>query len=50
MEKKSNMKKWLLLFVSVSVLSACHRPMHVAESQGEIIMIDSTVDALQDTT
>lgn len=49
MEKKSNMKKWLLLFVSVSVLSACHRSMHVAESQGEIIMIDSTVDALQDT-
>lgn len=41
------------IYITICVLSlvacACHRPMHVAKASGEIMMIDSTLDAIQDT-
>lgn len=49
-EKERSMRKLLLLFVFISIFFACHRPMRVAESRGEIIVIDSTLDAIQDTS
>lgn len=41
------------IYITICILSlmisACHRPMHVAKAVGEILMIDSTLDAIQDT-
>ena len=43
------MKKALLFLLLVCSLCACHRPLRVVESNSEILMIDSTLDAIQDT-
>ena len=40
---------FLLLTVVISVV-ACHRPMHIVEAKSELIMIDSTLDAIQDSS
>lgn len=43
------MKKTIYLLISVALLSCGHHPLHVARMTGETIMIDSTLDVLQDT-
>ena len=43
------MKKALLLLLLVCGMCACHRPVRVVESTSEILMIDSTLDVVQDT-
>lgn len=44
------MKKYIVCIgLSISFF-ACHRPMHIAQTSGEILMIDSTLDAIQDTS
>ena len=44
------MKKIVVLLVVGCCLMACHRPMRVVESKSEIILIDSTLDTIQDST
>ena len=43
------MRKALLLLLLVCSVCACHRPVRVVEATSEILMIDSTLDAIQDT-
>ena len=43
------MRKVLVILCMESVMVACHRPMRVAATKGEIIIIDSTLDEIQDT-
>lgn len=43
------MKKLLLLTLLIGSMLACHRPLHVVESSSQVIMIDSTLDDIQDT-
>lgn len=43
------MKKIILLTLLVGSMLACHRPLRVVDSSSEVIMIDSTLDATQDT-
>ena len=43
------MKKGLLLLLLLGSMCACHRPMRVLEATCEILMIDSTLDAIQDS-
>lgn len=43
------MKKIFLLTLLIGSMLACHRPLRVIESNSEVIMIDSTLDAIQDT-
>ena len=43
------MKKTLLLLLLVCGICACHRPVRVVESNSEVLMIDSTLDQVQDT-
>ena len=43
------MKKPLLLLLLVCGMCACHRPVRVVESSSEVLMIDSTLDQVQDT-
>lgn len=43
------MNKPLLLLLLVCILSACHRPVRVVEAHSEVLMIDSTLDPIQDT-
>lgn len=43
------MNKPLLLLLLVCSLSACHRPVRVVEAHSEVLMIDSTLDPIQDT-
>ena len=40
---------YITICVISIMMSACHRPMHVAKASGEILMIDSTLDAIQDS-
>ena len=40
---------YITICVISIMMSACHRPMHVAKASGEILMIDSTLDVIQDT-
>ena len=37
------------MLLLAALCTACHRPMRVAATQGQILMIDSTLDAIQDT-
>jgi 2',3'-cyclic-nucleotide 2'-phosphodiesterase (5'-nucleotidase family) len=41
-----------IVYIAVSIISimmsACHRPMHVVKASSEIVMIDSTLDAIHD--
>lgn len=37
------------MLLLAALFTACHRPMRVAATQGQILMIDSTLDAIQDT-
>ncbi len=39
---------FILLAIVISVVS-CHRPMHIAQVNSELIMVDSTLDTIQDT-
>ena len=44
------MKKYIV-FIGLCVLFvACHRPMRATQITGEVIMIDSTLDSIQDTS
>lgn len=43
------MKNWWLLLGLMTTLLACHRPAKIVEAQGEVILIDSTFDAIQDS-
>lgn len=43
------MKRIFLLMALCVALLACHRPLHVAQINSELIMVDSTFDAMQDT-
>lgn len=43
------MKKLVILLLLVVGVVSCHRKMHVAEATGEILMVDSTLDAIQDS-
>lgn len=43
------MKQLIYSFCLLVILAGCHRPMHVGEKKGEVIMIDSTLDSIQDT-
>ena len=44
------MKKIVLLLLIVVGLIACHRPLRIVSTTSEVMMIDSTLDAIQDTT
>ncbi len=44
------MKKTVLLLLLAVGLVACHRPLRVASTTSEVIIVDSTLDAIQDTT
>lgn len=44
------MKKVIIILLLVGCLVACHRKTHVVEATGEVIMIDSCLDAIQDST
>ena len=37
------------MLLLAALFTACHRPMRVVATQGQILMIDSTLDAIQDT-
>ena len=37
------------MLLLAALFTACHRPMRVAATQGQILMIDSTLNAIQDT-
>lgn len=43
------MKKISFLILLSGILVACHRPKHVVNVSGEVAMIDSTLDAIQDS-
>ena len=43
------MKKIVLLLLIAVGLIACHRPLRVLEATSEVIMVDSTFDAIQDS-
>ena len=44
------MKKFIIILLLAGCLVACHRKTHVVEATGEVIMIDSCLDAIQDST
>lgn len=44
------MKKIVLLLLIVVGLIACHRPLRIVSTTSEVMMVDSTLDAIQDTT
>lgn len=44
------MKKILLLLLLSLAMWACHRPHHVGKVVGEILLVDSTLDSIQDTS
>ena len=44
-----NTKHFCTMLLLAALFTACHRPMRVAATQGQILMIDSTLDAIQDT-
>ena len=43
------MKKIVLLLLLAVGLMACHRPLRVVEATSEVIIVDSTLDIIQDT-
>ena len=43
------MKKVSIILLLVCCLISCHRKMHVVQTTSEIIMVDSTLDAIQDS-
>lgn len=43
------MKKGLLLCLLVLSLMSCHRPLRVLEARSDILMVDSTLDVIQDS-
>ena len=49
MHLTSIMKRLIYTLLFFSVLTACHRPMRVTNMTGTIIMVDSTLDAIQDS-
>ena len=44
------MKKIVLLLLIAVGLIACHRPLRIVSTTSEVMMVDSTLDAIQDTT
>lgn len=45
----NSMKKIIFLILLSGTLIACHRPKHVTKVSGEVVMIDSALDAIQDS-
>ena len=43
------MRKLTIILALAGIVTACHRPLHIVESKSEILMIDSTLDNMQDT-
>lgn len=43
------MKKIIVILLSVACLVACHRKLRVVEATGEVIMVDSTLETIQDS-
>ena len=43
------MKRLIYILSLLTVLTACHRPTHVTKITGTIILVDSTLDAIQDS-
>ena len=41
--------KLLFAILFVSLFTACHRPLHVSKTTGQVLLVDSTYKAVQDT-
>lgn len=41
--------KLLCTILFVSLFTACHRPLHVSKTTGQVLLVDSTYNAVQDT-
>ena len=41
--------KLLFAILLVSLFTACHRPLHVSKTTGQVLLVDSTYNAMQDT-
>ena len=41
--------KLLFAILLVSLFTACHRPLHVSKTTGQVLLVDSTYNAVQDT-
>ena len=41
--------KLLCTILFVSLFTACHRPLHVSKTTGQVLLVDSTYKAVQDT-
>ena len=41
--------KLLRTILLVSLFTACHRPLHVSKTTGQVLLVDSTYNAMQDT-
>ena len=41
--------KLLCTILLVSLFTACHRPLHVSKTTGQVLLVDSTYKAVQDT-
>ena len=41
--------KLLFAILLVSLFTACHRPLHVSKTTGQVLLVDSTYKAVQDT-
>ena len=41
--------KLLFAILLVSLFTACHRPLHVSNTTGQVLLVDSTYKAVQDT-
>lgn len=41
--------KLLCTILLVSLFTACHRPLHVSKTTGQVLLVDSTYNAVQDT-
>lgn len=43
------MKQLIYSLCVLVILTSCHRPMHVGEKNGQVLMIDGALDSIQDT-
>ena len=41
--------KLLCTILCILLFTACHRPLHVSKTTGEVLLVDSTYNAMQDT-
>lgn len=43
------MKKIILSIIILAILQACHRPIYISSKSGEVLMVDSSLDVIQDS-